>query len=325
MRISRPYAALVACAWLIASCGDAGPDAVVLKDPVALTAQVAAVRHSFATPPLQSLGAIAPFASSQGFRLTSVGLGLNGTTYEWDAPSQTFKVTARPGAPADAVRLILYASDSATGRPALPLVENGYLDVFQRRAPTGVPTVDSSIMRFVVTDIAGAAVADFVAHREDTYCRCAQVGGWTNDGVTRVDFAVSYRVFYDGGGSPGAFDGEFTASPPSLRFSHSAGLPSYDHSVRGFGVSFAFQGDTIGVSGGVNRHVTGLPNLTVFVNGQGFAGREFTSSGNLDQRADGRPVTAAERAALDALYALPHDFMKNIDLVTYYIFYRGHY
>src|ERR1041385_7984038 len=84
------------------------------------------------------------------------------------------------GAPANAIRGILYVTDS-TFRPAYPPTEIGYADLYPYNSFNGGGP-DSTSLRYVVTDPRAAplVVADFTAHShaDSTCVQCATVDGW---------------------------------------------------------------------------------------------------------------------------------------------------
>lgn len=64
-------------------------------------------------------------------------------TYVWDVATLTYVESARTGAPASGARFILYSVTGAAALPAVPLVEQGYVDI-TRAGSTATVTVFQS-------------------------------------------------------------------------------------------------------------------------------------------------------------------------------------
>lgn len=125
-----------------------------------------------ATTPLRSIGSMQALLPAD----------LLGTTFEWDVTEGAYVVTARPGAPANGVRFILY------DRTTEPPTENGYVDLTDDSDPSadrlGVHLVKSGITRLdydieVVQTTSGGTVG---------------VAGYLTDGTDRLDFDLVESV-----------------------------------------------------------------------------------------------------------------------------------
>jgi hypothetical protein len=65
-----------------------------------------------------------------GIEVHTIGLQPSGRTLEWNPEGGRYVESSLAGAPQDGLRVILYAIDAGTGRPALPLSAVGALDLF---------------------------------------------------------------------------------------------------------------------------------------------------------------------------------------------------
>jgi hypothetical protein len=113
-------------AALLAACGDAsGPPPT--NDPVVLVGRMRVIDSIVADRLIQSNNALGlafrPARDASGVLADS----LYGRTFEWDLAADRYVLTARRGAPADAVRHVLYRIQG--GAPAQPLTELGTTDL----------------------------------------------------------------------------------------------------------------------------------------------------------------------------------------------------
>ncbi len=69
-----------------------------------------------------------PAGESRTQARVTMPAGIRGYTLVWD-PIAGYLVSDRPGAPANGVRLVLYAMSSSSGYPSQPLTEIGYIDL----------------------------------------------------------------------------------------------------------------------------------------------------------------------------------------------------
>ncbi|HEV8510237.1 MAG TPA: hypothetical protein VGQ48_07260 [Gemmatimonadales bacterium] len=319
MRSRRPLAAAFLAALL--SCSDSSGPNGGLKSASALATQLEAIDHAIATPQLKSLGALALPVLNLGIDVHTISSITWGRTIEWNEFRVRYEFTQGTGAPADALRLILYTLDS-TGHPASPIEEIGHADLYPFNEHNGGGP-DSMSLRYVVTDTrtTPTVVADFLAHSHaDSACQCATVEGWASDGTTRVDFSVPYEIPLD---SDGRFPGSFTAS--DLSFEHVATLPGPGASAATANLTLVFAGDTITtMSGELHPHAGRLEGeVVVMINGAPFTTVTRTAAGISATGPGGRPLTNAERRALAALFDVPADIAYYIEWPTFVIFFCG--
>jgi len=316
------FAVAFFAAAFLAGCSDSsGPSGLVLKNAATLATQLEAIDRAMATAPLRGLSGLADPVKFVGIDVHNMSPSVVGRTMEWGPLYGQLGFTDRPGAPPDALRLILYTTDS-TFRPAYPLHEIGYADLYPHNTFNGGGP-DSMSLRFVVTDTrtTPTVVADFLAHSHaDSACQCATVEGWASDGTTRVDFKVPYNIPL---GADGRFPGDFTAR--GFGFHHFATLPGPGVSTATASLAFASGGDSITVTSGLLRaHAGRLDGSTeIRIGGALFATVGRSATGITAIGPNGRRLTSAELRAASALFAVPADIAFYLEWPTFVIFFCG--
>jgi len=311
--------------WLLVcatACSEsAGPPAQpALTDPAGLAARLAPINHAANVPPLQSLGAVSVPLYLSNLDIFSIMITDFGHRHVWDSNSGLYVRSDSVDGPADAARVVLYAIDSRSDLPAIPLVEIGTVDLYPYNAPA-----QPSTMRYVVSGTGPNAVvyADFnVVPHYQVQCWCATVAGWVSDGVTRLDFSAPYQVFPFSGG---LFPANVTVSPQSFHFLQVGGLPGLGDSTVGATARFAFNGDSLESQGSLVFHTTGpaTGSFTILINGRSFATGAYQAGALSFTGADGRALTPAEQAALVELATLPLGLALNVEFPTLTTFYCG--
>ncbi len=311
--------AVVGClVAVLTGCGTgdgAGPRPPGLPDPAALAAEVGAIDHALTVPALQSLGALAVPLFLSGIEVHSISPITIGKTFAWNPGSQRFLVSDSVGLAPGAMRVLLYAIDSTSGLPAIPLVVLGAVDLFAQSHLFN-PQLDTTALRYVVHDTGATATvyADFRAWSVfNPSCLCATVTGWVSDGATRVDFSAPYHVIFEG---PGVFPGAFTAAPQNLRVSHAASLPALGDSLVSVDAQLGFLGDSLHVLGSLYFHSAGPPtaSLSVLVNGQQFATGIFQHGIATFTGTGGRALSADEQRAVAARSLMPFELALNLEV-----------
>jgi len=324
MWFRRPLAAAalaVAC-YAGGSCSDStGVSGPTFKEAPALALQLEAMNRAVSTAPLRALSGLTVPINMAGIDANNMTPSELGKTLEWNVIHAEEIFTARTGAPANAIRVILYVTDS-TFRPAYPPTEIGYADLYPYNSFNGGGP-DSTSLRYVVTDTRAAplVVADFTAHShaDSTCVQCATVDGWATDGTTRVDFHVPYNIPL---GADGRFPGSF--SSPQLNVGHFATLPGPGNSTSHANLAFAFGGDSIAITSGLLRphagQLDGSSNITI--GGVQFAavtrvGAVTTAIG------PGRNLSGGELRVAKALFAVPASIAYYVEWPTFVIFFCG--
>ena len=327
MHWRRPRAAafLAAASFAALSCGDSsGPGGLSFQNASLLATRLESIDRAVATQALRGLSGLSIPVHQTGLDVHNMTPSLLGRTLEWSPIHGELLFTDRAGAPVDAIRLTLYITDS-TFRPAYPLVEIGYADLYPYNTYNGGGP-DSMSMRFVVTDTRGTpkVLADFIAHSHaDTSCvQCATVEGWATDGTTRADFRVPYDIPSLGDGH---FPGSFTVGSPSLTFQHLSTLPGPGRSTATADLILGFDGDSItAVSGLLRAHAGRLDgDGEMLINGQHFATVTRSATGVTATGPNGRSLTGSELRAVTALFSVPASIAYYIEWPTFVIFFCG--
>lgn len=109
-----------------------------------------------------------------------------GRTFVYDAETDRYVVDpARPGAPANGVRFVLYHVNETTGRPAT--AEIGHADLTDQRAASST----SAGLRLVVVS-GNVTHLDYAFELSGTIASAAlNVDGYISDGVDRVNFDIA--------------------------------------------------------------------------------------------------------------------------------------
>jgi hypothetical protein len=152
--------------------------AALLATPSSLTDPATLARFRALGNTLLSLGAASPLALFPADWL--------GNTYVYDPDSQTYVLDAqRTGAPADGLRLILYAVDPALHTILLPLDEVGYLDLID------VSTASENAVQIVAV-INGVTFIDYTASATvEASSVTLSATGYLSNGTNRADFNLS--------------------------------------------------------------------------------------------------------------------------------------
>ena len=322
MRRPRPIAAAVLAA-AVAACSDtSAPSGLSFQNANLVAGQLESIDRAVSTQAIRGLSGLSIPFHQAGLDIHNMTPSLLGRTLEWNPIHGELLLSNRTGAPADAIRLILYVTDS-TFRPAYPLVEVGYADLYPYNTFNGGGP-DSMSLRFVVTDSRGTpkVLADFIAHSHaDTTCvQCATVEGWATDGTVRVDFRVPYDIPLQGDGH---FPGDFTAG--TLAFQHISTLPGPGRSTATADLTLAVGDDSITTVSGLLRPHAGRLNgdAEMLINGQHFATVTRSATGITATGPNGRSLTGAELRAVTALFAAPADIAYYIEWPTFVIFFCG--
>jgi hypothetical protein len=159
----RRRALLALAALTLAACGD------VTELPtdfatVEFAEYLALTNAAFDTPQANALVELGVYMDDA---LVTAGAGASlasvlGRTFEWDVADGRYERTARPGAPEDGVRFILYGLDATARLPAEPLVEVGTLTI------TSGGTVNAPTATVTLRDRAGTTVFAYAASRGGT-------------------------------------------------------------------------------------------------------------------------------------------------------------
>lgn len=223
-RTARHFFAPAAFALLaLGACGDDGPSAPSVFDPVALQADLGFAAEAMTAPATESFaatgfmidyalggfgggglvleapallleGAIKPKAAMVKRLRTQASLkmasaipaGLLGDTFEYDPETGEYVPGARVGAPANGVRFVLYAIDPLEGIPVVPLVEVGRVDL------TRTGSDESAVARVQVVSASAVTVLDYEATVEGSATSPRiTVEGFARNAEDRLDFELA--------------------------------------------------------------------------------------------------------------------------------------
>ena len=127
MVLRRPFAASFFAAAVLAACSDtSGPSGLMLKNAGSLATQLEAIDRGVSTAPLRGLSSLANPLKLAGIDVHNMSASVVGRTMEWSTLYGQLSFTDRTGAPAAALRLILYTTDSTFRRSSLILTDMGY-------------------------------------------------------------------------------------------------------------------------------------------------------------------------------------------------------
>ena len=313
----RLFAAAFIAAALFAACSDSSGPQLSFTNATLVAGQVNQLDHAVATPQLVSLGTLALSILNAGIGVTTMDSSKLGRTMEWQPITRILDITSRTGAPAGALRIILYQNDGSV--PRYPFVEIGTADLYPYNSFTGGGP-DSMSLRYVVRNLAGDTLGDFTAHSHfDANCQCATVEGWVSDGTTRLNFVVPYSIPQNGDGD---FQGSFSAAGTS--FHHRGTLPGPLNTTATGELSFKSGGDSIATSSLLKPSAGRLiGESTIRVNGQALATIHETADSFVVTGAGGRDLTGAEQSAVRALLRLPADIDFYIEWPTFVVFFCG--
>jgi hypothetical protein len=291
--------------------------ASALPAPGDLELQVGTINRALYVPQLLSFRSVVESLAPE-LEVHRVSAGVLGRTLVWDPEHAAYAPGIGSDAPAGAIRVTLYGIESATGRPAMPLVVIGAIDLYPRNTSVGNPNSRPN-MRYVVSGVGAdpPRYADFTVVQGDPECVCATAAGWVTDGVTRFDFSMPYAVDAERGAQFTA-----TARAASQRFELHFDA-TLEESLLHSAVRFRFRGDSLEARGTLRDGDDSIPEGTfaVFVNGRAF------SEGNGDLSATVGPqlraLTAVEVMAHRQLYALTYGLLINIAIPAYLTFNCG--
>jgi hypothetical protein len=264
-------------------------------------------------------GGLLPRASLLSPRAPSAAIfpsNLLGKTFVFDTELDRYRVAPDvTGAPANGVRFIYYAIDPITKAPVEPLIRRGYLDLTDEGSASavqvGLLVVDESVSpsrTLIDYSIAGSYTAT-----ENSITLHLEGDGYLSDGTEELDFELGYALIFTEGAEAIGIEIDHLVSVPSreveieliaegaVRFgqedpSELAGSMTIGSGPNSSVLDFTLEGETLE---GTLEH-NGEP--LVFISGS-VHNPTFTG-------ADGGPLTAAEAAALHAIWLAVEGLMK---------------
>jgi predicted small lipoprotein YifL len=247
---------------------------------------------------LQAIRAAGPSFGSSG-SLALFPQDLLGMTLVFNTQTSSYEVDdARSGAPADGVRLILYAVDPILGQLVTPLNEIGYLDLID------VSTVSVDALQLVAV-IGTTTYLDYTASvTQTTSSATVAAEGYLSDGTHQVDFdlslsasisAVSLDYLLSAGGNSVRLEGTLTGGGDDNVDVRLTVQGDGDTVVLTYTVTPSTLSGEITYNGDVAIDISGTPDSPVFA------------------RPDGTPLTQQELNALQALGDIVEEIFDAFD------------
>jgi hypothetical protein len=219
-----------------------------------------------------------------------------GATFTWEPDRGRYVTGQEPGAPADGARFVLYAIDTATGRPAAPLRPVGHVDL------TDAGTREGGAVRLRI--VSGATTwLDYVVSADRT-TDSAAIGmrGFVTNGADRISFDIRAEHALDDSTGGGRMD--YRIGVPSrdlaLQWTVALGSPgsaagpmTLDLALSSADGSVLVTGKVTGGAGTLHALANNVPVATVSVSGEGVA----------LQRPDGTELDSAEARAVSRVLA----------------------
>ncbi|HEV2749587.1 MAG TPA: hypothetical protein VGV12_03575 [Gemmatimonadales bacterium] len=250
-----------------------------------------------------------------------------GETFVWDVTTHQYVAdpSATPPAPANGVRIILYAVDPVTENVVEPPVATGYVDLID------LSSGNTNSLQVIVnggtpaspgTTYANYTVAATVTGSPVTAFSATAVG-FVSDGTHTLTFNASFAATNLNTTNPDAqIDVTWSLDNPAVSLALHETLTSPDANDATLTIDFSVTSgtETVRVQGTVTVVVspaTVTADLTVTVNGVPFAtitGTATATSNNIQARhADGSALSSDELSALQNLFVLPDSLETAIE------------
>jgi hypothetical protein len=250
---------------------------------------------------------------------------LLGKTFVWDPGTHQYveDPTATPAAPANGVRIILYAVDPLTGAVVEnPLTQVGYVDLLDES--TTAPAVD----RLHVVVSGGTPAAPGTAHADYTVSATvtgspptaftATADGFVSDGTHTLTFSATFAATNLDTDNPDIqIDVTWDLDNPAVHVElhETLATPNADQLNLTILLTITRGTETISVHGTVSvNFVTGSAsvNLVIDVNALPWAVIRGTDNGITARHPDGSTLSAQELQALSDLFGLPDQLEQAI-------------
>lgn len=237
----------------------------------------------------------APGTERPSLSAASIPAEYLGTTFVWDAETDTYVESDLGGAPSNGVRFLLYAINPATQQPVEPVVEVGYVDLTSTQTQTSF-TAHATVVSGGVTYLDYTLVVSASSQTSGAI----SISGYATNGTDRVNFDLEMRLSGDEFTldfqlvvpTRGGFMMEIEAT--STDFESENATFTLDMTARGDHGTVRIQGTGDGTEASYN----------VTVNGDLFATIAETSTTLTILGADGGALDEDERDALEAIWAV---------------------
>lgn len=270
------------------------------------------VRAALAAKELTALAPLYSVAAPQDSFLPDSVLG----TYEWDVATDQYFKSADP-APANTVRIILYAIDPITHMPIEPVDEVGYLDLTDNQT-VGV----GGSLGIVVKDSAGTTTYvdyDVTVTGNPSGFGANATGFVSNGQGRRLDFSVQFLATGTNSQGTLSVDATVSVNQPSIvvevhdavSLTATTAAIARDFRVERGGESIRVSGNLLVVETAPDTYSITL-NITVTVNGGVWLTVQGTDGGITVTKADGTALTQEEQAALGRLLDGADEFLDDL-------------
>ncbi|HEU5260029.1 MAG TPA: hypothetical protein VFU41_01265 [Gemmatimonadales bacterium] len=247
---------------------------------------------------------------------------LLGTTFTWDVGTHQYVQDASftPAAPADRVRIILYAVDPFTGDVVeTPLTPMGFVDLVE--ASSANTNALQVILRGGTPSSPGTTYADYTVSGTVTGNPAtgfdASASGFVTDGTHTLTFNATLTATNLDTDPDVDVQVTWDLDNPAVHVVLDQTLTTnaneFTLTIHNFSVQHGDQ--TVSVTGSVTVVLvpqTITVNLTIFVDGSQYATITGTNDGIQFRRRDGRSPSQAELAALASLFELPDQLVEAI-------------
>lgn len=307
---SRAAVGALGIALLLSACEAVELDTSL--DTIGTQVDVATTQAGFNLTAVRSFAAMGPRidAALASYEATLRVTGATGSllpllawnkTFVWDVATLRYIESARTGAPASGARFILYSVTGASSLPAVPLVEQGYVDITRAQNTATVTVVQSSGTTVMSYDLSTGGTAS-----TPTYL----VDGSTGTGSSTTSFTLSASLATATGNRTQNWRSDTPSRGLATTVQYVTGPSSSTVSgVMRAGVRKMEIGGTLGA--------TGAGALPVKVGGKLF-GRVLLSGGTPGTTTVtsplGAPLGAAETSAIAATYAWFASSYTRLDL-----------
>jgi hypothetical protein len=220
-----------------------------------------------------------------------------GKTYVYNPDVGSYEVASdRTDAPANGIRIVLYAWDALSGAPASPLTEIGHVDLIDQSTST-----QNRLSVVLVRASDNAQLLNYtITHTVTSSRESFSIAGSANNGTTSVTFNLS------GTASASSASATFDLSAPSvgLTVHFEVSVSALTEQAR-VGLALGYDGHTLSVS--ISLSATGISGEIRF-DGKRYATFSMTydpSTGSVTttfKKANGQPLTAAEIEAITSLF-----------------------
>ena len=293
--------------------GSAAALAATTAPSAALLDDRPSVRAALAARDLAHLAPLYSVTAPQDSFLPDSILG----TYEWNVQTAAYEKTARPGAPANTIRIILYAIDPITNLPIVPLDEVGYVDFTDNQTP-GV----GGSLGIAVRDSAGTTTYldyDVTVTANPSGFGANSTGFVANGQGRRLDFSVQFLATGNDTQGTVSVDATVQVNTPdvgaevhdAVSFTATTVNITRDFRVHRGSETIRITG-TLLITETAPQTFSVTISVTVTVNGGVFVTIQGTDQGITVTKADGTEHTAAERAALARLLEAADDFLDDL-------------